>query len=118
MVGRKAIKVYLPCAGGLHPFSVVKCILTEGDCNLSRVKSSSSLVPRKKDTLGHSHTISLVRSGTEKTSKICPTLVVTEPVWLVARNAYVMMRWLLLLWCNDVVKENTRSQRFASPLQR
>ena len=69
----------------------VRDVLTEDVCNLSRVKSSSSLVPRKKDTFGHSHTISLVRSCTEKISKICPTLVVAEPVWLGAKNAYDMM---------------------------
>ena len=46
------MKMYLPCAGGSPPLSIVKCILTEDDCNLSRVKTSSSLVPRKKDTFG------------------------------------------------------------------
>ena len=60
------MKMYLPCAGGSPPFSVVKCTLTDVDCNLSRVESSSSLVPRKKDTFGQSHTISLVRSSMEK----------------------------------------------------
>ena len=54
------------------PLSVVKCSLTEDDCNLSRVKSSASLVPGKKDTFGHSHTISLVRSSMEKISKNLP----------------------------------------------
>ena len=44
----------------------VRDVLTDVDCNLSRVKSSTSLVPRKKDTFGLSHTISLVESSVEK----------------------------------------------------
>ena len=62
----KSYKKVLAMRWWLIPVSVVKCILTGDNCNLSRVKTSSSLVPRKKDTFGHSHTISLVRSSTEK----------------------------------------------------
>ena len=86
------MKMHLPCAGGLLLLSVVKCILTEDDCNLSRVKSSSSLVPRKKDTFGHSHTISLVESSMEKLLKTCPTQVGDEPRdWLQKPHVGIML---------------------------
>ena len=76
----------------------VRDVLTEDVCNLSRVKSSSSLVPRKKDTFGHSHTISLVESSMEKLLKTYPTQVGDEPRdWLLKPHVEI------LLLCGDVV---------------
>ena len=62
------------------------------------MKSSSSLVPRKKDTFGHSHTISLVESSMEKLLKTCPTQVGDEP-----RDWSLKPQVEILLLCGDVV---------------
>ena len=62
------------------------------------MESSASLVPRKKDTFGHSHTISLVESSMEKLLKTCPTQVGDEPRdWLLKPHVEI------LLLCGDVV---------------
>lgn len=47
----------------------MEVILTGDICNLSRVKSSASLVARIKDAFGKSHTISLFVSSMENLLK-------------------------------------------------